>query len=73
MIRLMRIKSVVLIVYDAVVVLLLSLLLLYRDQFLLGDKMMTLSPNSFPSLYAIALLAVDLELEPYSSTEYRSE
>lgn len=41
------------------------LLILYRVQFLLGDK--TLSPNSFPSSYVDALLAVDLELEPYSS------
>lgn len=40
--------------------------MLYRVQFLLGDK--TLSPNSFPSLYAIALLAVDLGLGPCSST-----
>lgn len=40
-------------------------LLSYRVQFLLGDK--TLSPNSFPSSYAIASLAADLELEPYSS------
>lgn len=39
--------------------------LLYHVQFLLGDK--TLSPNSFPSLYAIALLEVDLELEPCNS------
>lgn len=39
--------------------------LLYRVQFLLGDK--TLSPNSFPSLYAIALLEVDLEPEPCNS------
>lgn len=57
---------------DVVVVVVLRLLLmvlalLYRDQFLLGDKK-TLSPNPFPSLCAIALLAVDPELGPCSST-----
>lgn len=48
------------VVYGGVVV-----LILYRVRLLSGDK--TLSPNSFPSLYVIALLAVDLEPVPYSS------
>lgn len=46
-------------------------LLSYRVQFLLGDK--TLSPNSFPSSYAIVSLAADLELEPYSSVVDNAE
>lgn len=39
-------------------------MILYRVQSLLGDK--TLSPNPFPSLYVIVLLAVDLEPVPCS-------
>lgn len=41
-------------------------LLLYRVQFLLGDKT-NQSPNPIPSLYANALLEVDLGLVPYKS------
>lgn len=75
------IVTVIFVVFVVVLVLLLvwlvellrPLLLLHRDQFLLGDKK-TLSPNSFPSLCVNVWLAVvDLEPEPCNLIECNNE